>query len=334
MGASAPLGFAMRRVGLALLGSIWLLGAGSETAWAGDRFAVVVTGASGGPQFAEKYDRWRDAFVATLRQRLAFPDQNITVLAEHAAAGVQIATRERVRATLTELGRRLKRDDLLLVLLIGHGTGGDGNAAKFNLVGPDLNSAEWGALTRPIAARLVFVDTTGGSFPYLEAMAGPHRLVITANDSPAQQFETVMPEFFVKAFEDDSADLDRDGKTSLWEAFAYVSAGVKRWFEERGQLATERPLLDDTGDGVGREIDGDGPDGGLARTVYLHPDADAPVTEDPELAELLRRRAAAQAELDQLREERSSMSPEEYDARLEKLLLELAQIDRRVRSKS
>ena len=40
---------------------------------------------------------------------------------------------------------RLPSHDLLLVVLIGHGTF-DGADAKFNLVGPDLESAEWAAL--------------------------------------------------------------------------------------------------------------------------------------------------------------------------------------------
>ena len=40
-----------------------------------------------------------------------------------------------------------------------------------------------------------------------------------------------------------------------------------------GQLATERPLLDDTGDGVGREAGAPGPDGAVAQVTYLQPEA-------------------------------------------------------------
>lgn len=324
----------MRALFLVLFASLASVGAGVGAADAGERYALVVTGASGGPQYAQKYDAWRTAFVNTLRQTFGYPDDHIVVLADTAGPGVQTATREHVREALAAFRARATRDDLLLVLLIGHGAGADGDAAKFNLVGPDLSSAEWASLIRPIAARVVFVDTASGSFPFLEQMSGRNRIVVSANDSAAQQFETVMPEFFVKAFEDEEADLDKNGKVSLWEAFTYSSAGVKRWFEERGQLATERPLLDDTGDGLGREFDGDGKDGIVAQTTYLQQDRIITDTGDSELTGMLRRRAALETELEELRARKPNMLPDDYENALEKLLLELAQIDRRVRAKS
>jgi len=100
-----------------------------------------------------------------------------------------------------------------------------------------------------------------------------NRVIITATDSAAQQFETVFPEFFIKAFEDPAADLDRNNRVSIWEAFTYASAGVRQWFEQKGQLPTERPLLDDTGAGIGREAQNPGTDGAVARVTYIEPDA-------------------------------------------------------------
>ena len=121
---------------------------------------------------------------------------------------------------------------------------------------------------------------------------------------------------------------------SIWEAFSYASDAVKRWFEERGQLATERALLDDTGDGIGREADGQSPDGLIALVTYLQPDRPIVDTGDSELTGLLRRRAELESDLEELRARKSAMLPDEYDAALEKILLEIAQIDRRVRAKS
>jgi hypothetical protein len=37
---------------------------------------------------------------------------------------------------------------------------------EFNLVGPDLTATEWADLVKPIPGRVVFVDTTGASFPH------------------------------------------------------------------------------------------------------------------------------------------------------------------------
>ncbi len=109
---------------------------------AADRYAVVVTGASGGAPYAEKYDAWRNTFVATLETKLGYPRDHIVVLAEEAAPPVRRATRDEVRAVFQDLAMRVAKDDVLLVLLIGHGTSGD-EGARFNLVGPDLTAAEW-----------------------------------------------------------------------------------------------------------------------------------------------------------------------------------------------
>lgn len=304
------------------------------SASASERYALVVSGASGGPQYARQYDAWRSSFVDTLRRTFNYPADHIFVLAEEEADGVAKATRENVNGVLADLRRRAAKDDVVLVLLIGHGTGLDSDEAKFNLVGPDLSAGEWADLVRPIAGRLVFVDTASGSFPFLERLSGRGRVVLTANDSAAQQFETVFPGFFVTAFDADDADLDKNGKVSIWEAFSYASAAVRQWFERRGQLATERPLLDDTGDGIGRDVEGTGLDGQIARVTYLQPDPQILDTGDSELTSLLRRRAELESELEMLRARKPAMPLDEYEAALEKILVEIARINRRVRTRS
>jgi hypothetical protein len=221
----------------------------------------------------------------------------------------------------------------VVVLLIGHGSGDDDDA-KFNLVGPDLSAVEWADLVRPIPGRVVFINTASGSFPFLHVMAGRGHVVLTANDSAAQQFETMFPEFFVKAFDDDSADVDKNGKVSIWEAFSYASAHVRQWFEERGQLATERPLLDDTGAGIGREPETPGRDGAIAQVTYLQPDEQIAETGDSELTALLRRRAELSSSLEQLKARKPNLLADEYESQLEALLLEIARVDRRIRAKS
>ena len=145
-------------------------------------------------------------------------------LAESEERNVSRSTRDNVRRVFAGLRSRLASDDLLLVILIGHGTTGEGDEAKFNLVGPDLKSAEWADLLKSMPARIVFVNTTGGSFPFMRRLAGPGRIVLTATDSAAQQFETVFPEFFLKAFDDPAADEDKNGRVSIWEAFSYASS--------------------------------------------------------------------------------------------------------------
>ena len=314
---------------VAIVALLW-----ASAAAAGDRYALVVTGASGGDVYAQKYTKWRVAFVDTLRGKFHYDPQRLLVLAEGESAGVQKATRENVRSAFADLRKRMTKDDQLLVLLIGHGTSLDGDEAKFNLVGPDLSATEWSELLRPLPGRLVFVNTTGASFPFLRKLAGRGRVVLTSTDAAAQQFETVFPEFFIKAFDDPAADLDRNNRVSMWEAFTYASAGVRQWFEQKGQLPTERPLLDDTGAGIGREAQNPGTDGAIARVTYLEPDAVLALPSDTQLAGLMRRRADLETQLEELKARKESTPPDQYDADLEKLLVEIARLSAQIRAKS
>lgn len=306
----------------------------SARAHAAERYALVVTGASGGPQYAEKYDTWRSSIVQTLVGRMRVPEDNILELAEEEVFTAKKATRENVRSAVSDLRRRAKKDDLVFVLLIGHGSGSDPEEAKFNLVGPDMNAVEWAELLQAVPGRLVFVNAASGSFGFLEALSGRGRVVVTANDSGAQQFETVFAEHLVTALREESADLDKNGRTSVWEWFTFTSAAVKGWYEQRGQLPTERPLLDDDGDGVGRLADGEGRDGILAKTTYVAAEEPIADTGDPELTARLRRKAEINLKLEELRARKQEMLPDEYERVLENLLLELARIDRQLRSKS
>jgi hypothetical protein len=159
-------------------------------------------------------------------------------------------------------------------------------------------------------------------------------VVLTATDAAAQQFETVFPEFFVKAFDDPAADLDKNNRVSIWEAFTYASAGVRQWFEQKGQLPTERPLLDDTGAGIGREAQNPGTDGAMARVTYIEPDAVLTLPTDTALAVLVKRRAALETLLEELKARKESTPPDQYDAELEKLLVEIARLSQQIRTKS
>jgi len=306
----------------------------ASPAAAGERYALIVTGASGGEPYTEKYAKWRVSLVSTLREKFGYTQDRLFVLSDDESNGAQKATREQVQRVLGDLARRVTSDDQFFVLLVGHGTSLDGDEAKFNLVGPDLSASEWADLVKPIAGRLVFVNATGASFPFLRKLAGRNRVILTATDSAAQQFETVFPEYFVKAFDDGAADVDKNGRVSMWEAFVYASAGVRNWFEQTGQLPTERPLLDDTGAGIGREAGTPGTDGPVARVTFVEPDVPLVLPSDSAKAALVRRRAEAERRLDELKARKETMAPGQYDAELEKLLLQIARLSAQIRAKT
>jgi hypothetical protein len=302
--------------------------------WAaeGNRYAVIVQGASGEPQYAQMHRAWVDALSAILRERMGFDPARITKLTEDPKADELKGTAESVKATLDRLAKEAKPDDLVFIMLIGHG-GGEATAAKFNLVGPDLTAAEWGALLKPITARMVIVDSTSSSFPFLEGLSGKNRIVITATNTFAQKYHTVFPDAFIKALTATDADADKNGRLSLLEVFNATARLVALHYEQDGHMSTETAMLDDNGDGKGRIAAATGDDGVIAGLTYLDAPA-APKSADPETQALLLKQQTLTDQIDELRRRRASISAEEFDKEFEKLIVDLALVSRDVRRKT
>jgi hypothetical protein len=317
----------MRVVAIVAFGLLLAAHASAE-----QRFALVLSGASGGAKYAEQMAEWRSAIRSALVDRYGFPADKVRVFVDETIKTGEPGSAANVRAALGDMRKQLTRDDVLLIVLLGHGTF-DGDQAKFNLVGPDLTATDWNALLKELPGKLIVVNTTEASFPFLERLSGQNRIVITATDSAAQKYATVFPEYFAKAMAEASTDLDKNGRTSIFEVFAATSQSVKQHYEQRGQLTTERAILDDNGDGVGREAEAPGPDGALARLLYL--DADTPAAaNDPALAALLKRRRELEAEAEALKLKKDAMPAPAWEAEYERLMLELAKVSRDIRAKS
>lgn len=330
MGAETEMGHALIRGRLA--GLVLLLWAIAAPAWPGERFAVVISGASGGSKYAGSYAEWRTTLATALTDKRGLKSENLIVLSEDAALVQERSTRENVKRSLSSVAGRLKVDDLTMIVLIGHGTL-DGPNAKFNLVGPDLDAHEWAQLIGKLPGRLIFVNTSGSSYPFLQELSGPSRVVITATDSALQRFDTIFPQFFAVAFDQPAADTDKNGRISIWEAFAYASQGVGQWYDQRGQLATEHAVIDDDGDRTGKEAQVPGADGRFARGVYLDPDP-AEASHDAVLLELQQRKATIEAAMEALKSRKDSMPIAEYEAEFEKLAVDLARITNLIKSRS
>lgn len=298
----------------------------------GGRFAVVIQGASGEPQYAKLHRSWVDGLTTALRDSFNYEPAQVIVLAETPGAGETRSTAENVRATMTRLSGSLTPTDQLVVIFIGHGTG-QGAEAKFNLIGPDLSVADWSALLKPVQAKLAVVDTTSASYPYLQGLAAPGRVIVSATNSVAQRFHTVFPDAFVRALTAPDADQDKNGRISLLEAFLHASRLVKEHYEQKPAMATETPVIDDTGEGKGRLATAETPSTSIAALLYL----DAPrvaTSADPETQKLLTRQQALTDQVDELRRQRASMPAAEFDRQLEALLIELAEVSGEVRRRS
>jgi hypothetical protein len=296
------------------------------------RWAIIISGASGGPKYADQMRDWRTALETSLVDRYKFDKAHVRVFVDETVKTGEQATAENIKKVFAELKRGGTKDDFVLVVLLGHGTA-DGDIAKFNLVGPDLTAKDWTDQITGLPGRVALVNTTEASFPFLAALAAKGRIVITATDSAAQKYATVFPEYFVKAMSEASTDLDKNGRTSLFEVFTTASAAVKQYYEQKGQLTTERALLDDNGDGVGREASAEGPDGGLARISYLDAESAAELA-NPELATLVRRRRTLETQAEELKLKKGDIPDAEWNAQFEKLMVELAQVSAEIRKKS
>ena len=156
--------------------------------------------------------------------------------------------------------------------------------------------------------------------------------MITATDSVAQRFDTVFPEYFVRALTDPSTPTStrtaasRSGRRSPPRAWACAATT-----RSAASSSTERALLDDDGDGVGREAGGDGTDGSASSRLYLDPDVPGAAPTDEELLALLQKRAALQIDVDELKQRRQLMTPDEYQKEFERMMIALATVSRDIR---
>jgi hypothetical protein len=293
---------------------------------------VIVEGASGEEQYAKLHREWVDSLSKLLRERFKFDPALVTVLTEKPGAGEEPARADNIKALFAKLAGAVQPNDLLFVMLIGHG-GGQGAEARFNLVGPDLTVSEWNELLKPVRGRVAFVNSASASAPYLAGLSGAGRVIITATSTAAQKYHSQFAPAFIQALAATDADLDKNNRVSFLEAFTYASRLVAEGYKQTGFMATENAMLDDNGDAKGRDAATTGPDGEVAGLTFLAPLA-TPTSSDPETQKLIARQVELTQQVDDLRRRRSSMPPVAFDQEFERLIIELALVSRDVRKRT
>lgn len=222
----------------------------------------------------------------------------------------------------------------LWIALLGHGTF-DGKEPKFNLPGDDLRAADFAEWLAPFRRPIVAVCSFSTSGAWLKALSGNDRVVITATKSGSEINYSRFGGYFATAVVDPAADLDKDGQTSALEAWLSASKQVDEYYKGEGRLSSEHSLLEDNADGLGtpsnwfsgiravKKPKGDNqPDGARAHQLTL-----APSSKERELTpERRQERGRLELELSHLREQKSSLPEDEYFAKLEEILLRIAQL--------
>jgi hypothetical protein len=319
---------------LAAIGLVCL----SSTAVAQTR-ALIVTGLGAEPKYQQQFRSLGGRLSSALATRYGIPEANISWLGEDSTNASKMyrgrSTSQNIMRELDRLGASARQNDQVLIVLIGHGSG-QGEESKFNIPGPDITAKDLNvALSRFAAQRVAFLDLTTASGDALPITSLPNRIVVTATKSAYERNESQFARFFVEALDKDgAADVDKDGRVSLLEAYRYAAQETRKSYENDERLLTEHSQLDDDGNGKGSDLpDGRAAgDGLLSRRFFLDAGMGTrQASADPRVNKLYADKFAVEDQIDALKQKKASMKEEVYYTELEGLLVSLAKLQREIR---
>ena len=266
---------------------------------------LVVTGLGGEPDYARAFVQQGDAAARHAEAAGAA----VTLLTGEAAG------REEIRNAIEAIARDSSATDKVVVQLIGHGTF-DGEHYRFNVPGPDPTAEDLAAWLKPVTAtRQLAVIATSASGAAQDALAREGRAVITATRHGRERNASLFGGYWAEALDAPGADVDKDGRISAHEAFRFAARTLAAYYEDHQRIATEHPRLE-----------GDAESFIVARTAPGEP-------VEPELLHLVSRVDELTAAIDELKTDRRVLTDDDYFARLQYLLLELAKVDQELKSK-
>lgn len=301
-----------------------LFGLGGLTA--ADHEILVIVGASGESVYAEGFEEaaraWEEAGKAA----------NATIRFIGRTPVDKVTDREQIRDWIHNLDTHSSIPAWMVY--IGHGTY-NRRDAFLNLNGPDLSARDLASWLPAMDRTLIMLHGGSASSPFMTALSGPNRIILSGTRNPDEINYTRFGEYFAEVIAQSEGDIDQDGQTSLLEAFLTTAARVDSFYKETGRLASEHALIDDNGDQLGTPPDwfrgvrvtkraqgGQDPDGFRAHQIALIP------SEQEKLLtpEQKQRRNALEAELETLRKQKNTLKEETYYEMLEAIILQLSDI--------
>jgi hypothetical protein len=283
-----------------------------------DTFYLTVAGLGGEPEYEQRFTGW----AKDLDKILKTAESNAKV---ETLVGTS-ATKTLIEEKLRDFARLAKPDDAVIVMMIGHGSYDEADY-KFNLPGPDLTATELANLLDKIPAkRQLVVNMTSASGGSMVSLQKPGRVVITATKAGSEKNATYFARYWIEALRDPAADADKNEVITALEAYKYAEQKTAKFFESQNRLATEHPILEDTGKGEGTKTPSPENGEGLAagRFAVLHLGAVAAQINDPEKQRLLKRKEELEQSIDDLKYRKASMDLAEYRQKLQGFLIELA----------
>jgi hypothetical protein len=300
---------------------------------------VIISGLGGEPKYSTLFMAEAVGLATALRDRFGVPEANISWFSEDTVSKSPFfrgeSTKPNVEKAILAIAARAEPASQFVLVLIGHGAG-EGPETRISIPGPDLDGNDFARLLAAFPTqRIAFINLTSASGDIIPTVAGQNRVVITATKTAFERNESHFGEFFVRAFTNDGADIDKDGRVSLLEAFRYAALETKRTYEKAGTLQTEHAQLADDGAKDGSaDPTGRAGDGALARRFFLDGGKIATLAagSDPRLTKLYADEFTLQEQIDQLRAKKAQMAADAYDAALEPLLISLARKAREIRT--
>lgn len=281
-------------------------------------FHILCAGLGGEPD----YDTRFVSLVQDAAKLLASPGSMVIPL-----TGAD-ASKDSLKSSIARATAATSAEDIIVVTLIGHGTH-DGADYRFNLPGPDLTAVELDQWLAPARARTVVVLATSASGGAVQTLRGPNRVIISATRSGTEKNAVVFSRYWIDALRDAAADADKNESVTALEAFRFASLKTARYYETLKRLATEHPVLEDSGKGeAATNPSAENGQGLLAmRTPLVRFGAEQKALASPVKQSLLRRKESVEQAIDKLKYEKAAMPEADYRKQLAALLLQLAQIE-------
>lgn len=272
---------------------------------------LIVTGLAGEPQYGIKFHSAGVAVYQAAKTKWGVADSSLIYLADDPTADPQRikgrSTKTEIQNAFLALSHRVAAGDVLVVFLLGHGSG-EGPASAVNVSGPDPTAADYSSWLAGFAKEtVVFVNASSASGDFVPVLAGPGRIVITATKTAFERNESVFASFLADGLASGSADADKDGRVSVLEAFQFARQETAKSYSDANKLMTEHAILSDST---------------LAQLVRF---GAAATSSDPKVAALQTELRDLQDQLTVLKSRKAQMDSAKYDSELERLLIAIAE---------
>ena len=268
----------------------------------------VASGLGGEAEYERRFQQQAEAIAVAAAHAGAASENVVVVSGER-------ARRETFQRELSAFVSKAQKDDQVVVALIGHGSF-DGEDYRFNVPGPDVTGRQIGAILDKLAAsQQLVVNATSSSGAVAETWRRPNRIVITATKSGGERNATRFAQYWVEALGSAEADRDKNETVTAAEAYEFAARKVTDTFKSDAALATEHPRMEGSN---------------AARFVVARLGDAAILPNDAALADMMKEQSGIEQQIEQLKGRKASLSADAYYDELEKVMLTLARLDRRI----